>query len=231
MKKFALVIVMFGILFSGLKAQDCFKYFPEKKGTSLEYTNYDKKDKVTSTTIRTVVDKRTSGNVVTVDYKTETTPVDYDTIIVQEFSINCEGGVIKIDMSNYYSGMDMGAYQGMEIEVQGDEIEFPSNPKAGQTLNDANMTIIVKNGGATFMTIETKIFNRKVEALESVSTTAGNFETVKITYDVSVKMGFINSQAKSAEWYSEKYGMIKSESYDKKGKLESSVKLTKIISE
>lgn len=232
MKKITMLLAFVVMLFVGLNAQDeCFKYFPEKKGLSLEYTNYDKKDKMTSTMIRTVVDKKVNEGVITVDYKTETSPVDADTTIVQEFSANCNGGVITIDMSNYYSNAGMDAYQGMELEIEGDQVEFPSNPKAGDELKDANMKIIVKNAGTTMMTIDTKIFNRKVESTDNITTAAGTFDAVKITYDVSVNMGFISTQAKAIEWYNVDYGMIKSESYNKKGKLESSTELTKIISE
>lgn len=232
MKKITLVFLALGLfVMSNAKAQDCFKYFPAKKGTVLKYADYDKKGKITSTSIRTVVDKRTENGEVIVDYRVEVSPVDADTVITQEFSVGCKDGVVSVDMGSYYSNSDMSAYEGMEIEVSGDKIDFPTNAKEGQSLDDAEMTVNIKNGGAVFMSIDTKIYNRKVAAIEDVTTSAGKFKTIKITYDIDVKMGFINTTGSSAEWYSEKYGMIKSESYDKKGKLTGYTELTKIISE
>ena len=231
MKKITLVFVALGFLImSNASAQDCFKYFPANKGTVLEYTDFDKKGKIQSTTVRTVVDKRTSNGEEFVDYRVETSPVDADTTFVQEFTVSCKDGVVSVDMSNYFA-TDTSAYEGMEIEITGDNIDFPSNAHAGQTLDDSEMNIAISNNGAVFMSIDSKISNRKVEAIENVRTSAGKFETIKITYDITVKMGFINTKASAVEWYSEKYGLIKTENYNKKGKLESYTELTKIISE
>lgn len=213
------------------KSQECFKYFLEKKGTSVEYSNFDKKGNLTSINIRTVIDKKINADNVEVRYRIESKSVESDTTITSEFSAYCSNGVITIDMSDYFAGVDTSAYKDMEIEVTGDNVEFPSNPTAGQQLNDAQMTIVIKNNGTAFMTIESQITNRKVEAVENITTSAGTFETVKLSYDVNVKMGFITTQAKANEWYNEKYGLIKSESYDKKGKLESYTELTNILND
>ena len=71
------------------------------------------------------------------------------------------------------------------------------------------------------------ITNRKVEAIETITTAAGTFDCVKISYDVESKMMF-TIKAKGAEWYALETGLVKSESYDAKGKLTGSQELVKL---
>ena len=67
------------------------------------------------------------------------------------------------------------------------------------------------------MTVTTQ--NRKVEAEEKITTPAGTFDCLKITYDMVSKIGFVKVQGSSVEWYSPGTGTIRSESYNKRGKL------------
>jgi hypothetical protein len=69
------------------------------------------------------------------------------------------------------------------------------------------------------------VFNRKVEAVENLTTPAGTFECYKISYDIATKM-MVNVKAKATEWYSNGVGMVKSETYSTDGKLIGSNVLT-----
>ncbi len=229
MKKLSILMLLITLSLLSLNAQDCFKYFPTKKGTSLEYTDYDKKGKETGTSIRTVVDRHTENGADIIDYRVEVTPEDSDTTLTNEYSVSCKDGKVYIDVTSMLNQEQYG--EGMEIEVEGGQMEFPSNPKAGQELEGGTMTIIMKSDGNPVMTITSEITNRKVAATETITTPAGTFETVKITYDLETQMSFMDVKGSVAEWYSEKYGLIKTENYNKKGKVESSSVLTKIISE
>jgi hypothetical protein len=48
--------------YSQLFAQDCEPYYPIEKGAVREMANYDKKDKLTGSTVQTVKDITTVGN-------------------------------------------------------------------------------------------------------------------------------------------------------------------------
>jgi len=77
------------------------------------------------------------------------------------------------------------------------------------------------------MTMTINISNRKVEAVESLTTPAGTFECYKISYDVATKM-MVNVKSKGVEWYTAGIGMIKSETYSSDGKLLGSNILTSL---
>ena len=69
------------------------------------------------------------------------------------------------------------------------------------------------------MTLTVDLTNRQIVAHETIETPAGSFKCIKYSYDAFSKMGFIKMNSSGIEWYSAALGTIRSESYDKKGKL------------
>jgi hypothetical protein len=82
----------------------------------------------------------------------------------------------------------------------------------------------ISNQGVKMMTMTVVVTNRKVEAVENITVPAGTYECYKITYDIESKMMF-KVQTKAVEWYSMNIGLVKSETYDQKGKLAGSSEL------
>ena len=76
--------------------------------------------------------------------------------------------------------------------------------------------------------IAINITDRTVEALEDITVPAGIFEAYKINSKMSAKASIINKTSTSSEWLVKGIGMVKSESYDKKGELESYTELVSI---
>jgi hypothetical protein len=113
----------------------------------------------------------------------------------------------------------------MEMSVEGGNLEMPSSMKAGDLLKDGDLKMSFSSGGVTVMNMSVSITNRKVEAVESLTTPAGTFECYKISYDIATKM-MISVKMKGIEWYAKGVGLVKSETYGKDGKLQGSTLLT-----
>ena len=64
----------------------------------------------------------------------------------------------------------------------------------------------------------TTISNRTVEAVENITTRAGTFKCFKISYDIETK-AVMTFRAKGTEWIAKDIGVIRSENYNKNGKL------------
>ncbi len=226
MKKILIPVIFSLLAISGLKAQNCFKYFPTKEGTTLEYTYYDSQDKVTAISEQTVIEKKTENGKQIITYQVVNKPVDTDTTYTRTFDIICDkDGKINIDLS----AMMPNTLNGMQLEVEGGMLDFPRNPTVGQELEGSTMIIKMLSEGKLIATANSDITNRKVEAIDDVTTPAGTFHCIVISYEQTITLGFIKNTAKIKEWYSENYGLIKAESYNKKGKLDSYHELTKII--
>jgi hypothetical protein len=177
------------------------------------------------TTKRTVLDFRNIGDSSVVDFLIESKQVKSDSIAKTNFSMSCKNDIVYVNMSGFTNTGAVG-FSEMDVEINAGNIDYPSNPIVGQALKGGEMTVIIKTGGQVFMTIKSIISNRKIESFEEIIVGTKTFKTIKITYDIEVQMGFINTTGKAVEWYSENYGLIKSESYDKKGKLTGSSILT-----
>jgi ribosomal protein L11 len=115
----------------------------------------------------------------------------------------------------------------MEIKVDSKDMMYPTGLAAGQTLPDASITISAGSGGVNLMNMVVNITNRKVAGNESVTVPAGTFDCFKITYDVETKFMFKISSTVT-EYVSYGVGNVKTETYDKKGKLMGTSLLTEI---
>jgi len=116
----------------------------------------------------------------------------------------------------------------IEIKIDGSVISFPLEMKAGDELADGNINIKINKDDFTLVTMTFDIFNRKVHENETITTTAGTFDCQLVTYDFESKFGFIKVKGSGKEWYLDDKAVIKSASYNKKGKLLDYYELTAI---
>ena len=68
------------------------------------------------------------------------------------------------------------------------------------------------------MTIDIRVKDRKVMAEESISSDAGTFDAFKVSSITEIKM-MGTREMKNVEWIAKNVGMVRSETYDKNGKL------------
>ena len=225
MKKFILISLA-GFLFLApwVRSQNCTVYFPTKKGQRLVYQYYDEKSKPTIKVYYNVQDvtETDKGMKITTQHWIETEDGEMtDTILLDYY---CKNGEFYIDMQSTLSSM-LSKYEGMDIEIQTKDLALPSTLKEGDVLPDGSATVVVKNNGVKLVTITSTVTNRKVAGKEKVTTPAGTFDCVKVTFDTDGKIGFVKTHAKGAVWYAKGIGTVKTESYNKKGKLEGSSQL------
>jgi len=229
MKK-VFIAVLFVICFSGFSsfAQDCKMYFPDKIGTIREQTNYDKKGKSTGSVNQEITARDVSGSTTSVTVNSKAFDKDGKELSVNQMIIKCNNGVFSIDMKDYIDKSMLEAYKDMEVIINGDNLAFPSSLKVGDKLENASVTIVVKNQGMVLMNWVITISNRIVAAKENITTTAGTFECYKITYDTQTKTRIMTINTKAADWMSQGIGSVKMETYDKNGKMLNYSLLTKL---
>ncbi|MCB2219244.1 MAG: hypothetical protein KQI35_02530 [Bacteroidetes bacterium] len=218
MKKLLFILTGF-ISVSFVFAQDCKMYFPADEGTQIEITNYDKKDKVVGSSVQKIADKETSGDDVTLTVSQETFDKKGEKIMEGDFTVSCHDGKFYMDMRNFLDSEAMAAYKDMEVEVDATDMVFPSEMSVGDKLPDASITVTINSSGMTMFTMKVWVTNRMVEAREQITTSAGTFDCLKMSYDTETKM-MIKVQSKAVQWIAEGVGMVRSESYNKNGKLE-----------
>ncbi len=212
--------VLFVVLVSVTRtySQDCSLFYPETENAKLTYTQYSAKDKVTGSSVQQITGIRKGPASVEADISVENFDDKGKSLGSGKLTAKCENGIYFIDMKNYLNQESMESFEDMEIKIEGGSLELPSNPKAGEVLKNGNLSISVSSEGVAFMTMTISISNRKVEAVETITTPAGSFECYKISYDITTKM-MMSIKARGVEWYARNIGLVRSESYSNDGKL------------
>jgi len=208
--KFQTLLTVLCLLFffsSSIQAQDPF--FFNKKGMVLEYSNADAKGKIESYSKSTVKDinKKDAKNY-TVTYSTEVFDKNKKSLAAPiDVSIDVVDGVITFDPI-----ASMGD-AGKNAEFKGTYSTFPSNLEVGQNVGDYSYTL-------KMMGMTTSVNGSgKVTAKESITTPAGSFDCYKVESEVSTKAMLNTTKIVTTSWYARGVGSVRTETYDKKGKL------------
>jgi hypothetical protein len=209
MKK--IMIVAFAALFTlavTFSTQAQTPFFLDKVGAVAEYVVKNPKGKVTSYTRSTVteIDAQDAGNLTVTytgetfdkDHKSLTAPITMTTII--------RDGVVEIAPNNTFG-----------MEITGTVPSYPANLSVGQ---EFEYEYFIKMMGMKVTTTS----KEKVTAHEEVTTPAGSFDCYKIEADMTVKMG-ITQNVKTVTWIAAGVGNVKIETYDSKGKLQTTQEL------
>jgi hypothetical protein len=227
MKKILILFLIVAV--SGITATAQKAFFPSKAGIKLTYQSYDKKGKTTGQVIYTVKEVSGSGDHFKVTYGIESLDDKGNKLFIDEVSVRQEGDKMYFDMGNF---LNKAAFQQNgeippTVEISGNNMEIPVVPVPGVGLPDASVSMAMKMGFIS-LKMAVNITNRKVEAIEDISVKGGSFNAFKLTGDVSGTVLGIKVNSKSVEWYAYGIGTVKSESYDKKGNLETKMELIEI---
>lgn len=198
-------------------AQDCDAYFPTDEGTMFEMTSYNGKDKMQGMTRSTVTDISNDGGF-SATVKVESFDKKGKENYTSEYGIACKDGNFKVDMRSMMSGDNMSSMEGMEVDVEADELAFPSNMEVGTDLPDASLKVTMQSAGFSMAGMQIQIVNRKVLARESMTTPAGTFDCIVVSQDVNTKM-VVGIKASSKIWYAKGVGAVRTESYNGNGKM------------
>lgn len=205
----------------------CGAFFPFEKGASWEMTNYNKKGAVSSIAAQEIGIVEQNNGVWEAQVKNKVTDDKGKVLTEGSYNVKCQDGIIMMDVADMLSPEMKEGLGSMEMSFSGDALTMPSRLEVGQALPDARTEIKAGSGGVTIMTLRFDITDRKVAAKETITVPAGTFECYKITYTFTTKT-IIAKTFTVASWHNEKAGTVKSETYDKKGVLESRSELSKL---
>ena len=216
MKKMLLAIVAL-LACHTMQAQ----YFCTTQGTELHYVNYDEAGQSLSNETVTVynVVKNASGEsaqylakIVTNKTKNNTSYTlynwNYDGNVTTCQEDLMYGPYIKSDSDP--AKYDSKARQAMaeELKLKGDNsFTIKKHASAGESIPDRTYSLI-----SNMLKNEINISGAAYMGEEKVSTTAGKFDCIKISYLKRTKIVLKTETVRVTEWYAEGIGLVKSES-------------------
>lgn len=225
MRKFTLIALCLFINWVAYAQSSC--YFPFEVGKQLSYEYYDGKDKLTSSSTYVVTDLTTDGDAQIATMNSKSYDKKGELLSEANFEASCSGDQLEINITDMMNPGMMASMSGFDISIDGTPYVIPNDLKVGNALPDGACTV---QGGPQGMNVMKMTFNftdRQVEAVEQLSTDAGTFECYKISYNLSFKM-IVSKTYKIVEWYAKDVGLVRSETYNKKGKLESYQRLVSV---
>ena len=225
MKKITLIILIM-LSVTGLQAQNIF--FPTKVGSVQTYATLNNKGKVEGYVRQTITDIKGGGNDMTISYLSEIIDKenkDGEAKMSIPLTIHIKDGIMYFDLNSMMPAQKDQPQMGeLKMEITGAPTEIPTNLQVGQTLKDANM-VMSMNMGFIKMKTEVNLTNGKCLAIEDVTVPAGTYKSHKVTQTAQATVMKIKSTTTTITWSAPGVGTVKSETYDKDNKLQSSMEL------
>lgn len=216
-------------------------FVPSEKGTALTYVNRDKKGNIVSRSVQTVTDvaETAEGTVITINDKTldaDGKPLISDTLAMSDITvrIRISGDRVIFPMQNLDQLIaeikeSILGNNDIDFTVAMDEICYPLHPQVGQQLETVHISISLTANDQQFDIIKITIKDRSITGRETVTVPAGTFDcwTVNETEVMKTPIG-MGTTTQSVTWYAEGIGEVKSQTLNKRGKLEESSELVSV---
>lgn len=215
---------------SFMTKDECGSYYPIKEGLEYELTNHNSKGGIDSRTYyKTLSVSSITGGIEALVNQESFNPGGKSTS-KQDLKFKCVDGVFSIDLNSLIPAVEMEHMGGLNLKMDPVSIETPQNLKVGDVLKNASMVVKILAGDVQVSSMTISISNRRVTGSESVSVPVGTFNALRLEYDLSIatEVGeLVTKKFTNKEWVSAGKGVIKMQTYDEKGNLQSYSEMTK----
>ena len=212
-----LFITLFLFFAAGIKAQD--PYFMNKEGMVLTFVNKDAKGKVTGYSNATVTKVEGNATNCTVSYETMVMDAKKKPLLSKpiQMKVNIVNGAAQLDPAALVGTLSEG------MQVSGGSLSLPNNLSVGDVFDDYTVNIAIGpvKSTSTFSGI-------KVIAEETLDVGGKAIACMVVESVVSSRVIGIKTEVIQKVWYGRSIGIIKNESYDKKGKIQTIQELLSI---
>ena len=185
-------------------------FFMNKEGVVLTFENKDAKKKVTGSSIMTVTKVDGDAANCTVTYETMVLDTKKKPMLSKPLvmSVKIVNGAVQLDPASLVGTLSEG------MQVSGGSMTLPNNLSAGSVFEDYDISIAIGpiKSSSAFSDI-------KATAEETLDVAGTSIECIIVECVVSSRVMGIKSETKQKTWYARNIGIVKQETYDKKGKI------------
>jgi len=229
MKKIILTIIPV-LIFATSSAFADDVFFPSKKGMILTTANFNGKGKLEGyvrTSVKDVTGSSDNGTIVyTVQALDKKMQPEKPKEAPPQYVAPIVGGVIELSMEPWaaLSG-------GKDIRITGTQMVMPSKLAPGDRIKDSNVSMTLSMAVGK-VTADVATTGQKCVGIETITVPAGTFECHKVERksvteaNMVVKITRVDN---SVVWYARGIGIVKSLTYDEKGKLKASSELHELV--
>ena len=217
--RFLVMIAVSLLTVLGMSAQDPF--FLHTEGVKLTYADKDKKGKINSYTETTATKVPGDADNCTVTYSMMVMDNKKNPVLKQPMTQTFEvkNGTVTYDPKSLVGQI----MEGMQVTVTGTPFQLPSNVKVGDTFGDYTITLNLAG-----IKTNTEVTGVKAVAEETLDVNGTSIDCVVIENTTVSKVIGIKQTAIQKIWYGHGIGPVKTNMYNKKGKLMTSQELVSI---
>ncbi|WP_138990008.1 hypothetical protein [Larkinella sp. C7] len=212
-------------------AQDCLG-IKFKPGTSYEMLSFSAKDKPTGRVVYSIKEVTSEGGSTLINIVMQSFDDKGKAAPEMAVKYTCTGDELIADLSGVVLATN-DAMKDMEVRIKTNKLVYPKQLSAGSALPDGELEAETYSKDTKMMDMSIKVVNRKVESKESLTTPAGTFDVYKIGSDINlanrmmgipVRVSFRSVSYRAADVLFD----IKTETYNKNGKLKGYTVLSKL---
>ena len=217
--RFLVMIAVSLLTVLGMSAQEPF--FLRKEGVKLTYADKDKKGKINSYTETTATKVTGDADNCTVTYSMMVMDNKKNPVLKQPMTQTFEvkNGTVTYDPKSLVGQI----MEGMQVTVTGTPFQLPSNVKVGDTFGDYTITLNLAG-----IKTNTEVTGVKAVAEETLDVNGTSIDCVVIENTTVSKVIGIKQTTIQKIWYGHGIGPVKTNMYNKKGKLMTSQELVSI---
>ncbi|WP_461135685.1 TapB family protein [Spirosoma lituiforme] len=232
MKTLFLPLLLVVVAWSTSAAQTCMG-LTFKSGMRFELSQFNAKDKPIGKINYQINDVRKEGASTVMDIVAQVDDERGKQRPPYTIHYTCTGNELIADMSGMMQAMQNNGMRDTEMKLKTNKLVYPGKLSVGQKLSDGQMEVEMNTNGNTMMTMNMVMANRQVASQAPLTTPAGTFDAYKITSDITIEnrvMGMpIRSTMHVVSYRTDNQLFdIKSETYNKGGKLMGYSLLTKV---
>ena len=220
------------LLDKGSAAAACAHPFGLSAGQSLDYQLLDSKGKLTGMVRYRVVSlsaevkgKKKPRTVITLRLKSGIYDATDHVLQQQDLSIRCERDTVYTDGLAEINYDGLKSFKGRLFAYDGRPLPWPNQPTAGSALPTGGVEVKVSSPSVAIAKVTTSLKSRKVLAgLAPVTVPAGTFScyTVESQRELATAARadlVLKSTSRQVDYYAPSAGIVKTEYFDKGGKL------------
>lgn len=205
------------------RAQDCLG-MTFKNGMNFELSTFNAKDKPTGKIVYQVKDVRREGPATVMDITAQFQDEKGKQQTPYTIHYTCTGNELVADLSGMMQSMQSTGFKDAEMRMKSNKLVYPGKLSVGQKLPDGQMEAELFSKGTTLMTMNMTMSNRQIESQAPMTTPAGTFDAYKVTSDMNFEnrmMGIpIRGTMRTVSYRAANQLFdVKSETYNKNGKL------------
>ncbi|WP_160713383.1 hypothetical protein [Chitinophaga solisilvae] len=223
-----LLLLCFCCFAGAVSAQHCEGYYYLLNNAEVEMSLYDAKGGDAGKNIYKITNVHKEGNGTASDFSSTFYDKNNKVITTSTGHFKCSGNGVAIDMK---VGMpSMPQLKDMKMEAKSSEtfLDYPANMHEGQELKGGSFEMAGNMNGMD-ISIGYAVTDRKVAGTEKITTPAGSWNCMKITYNLAFKMKMMGAgvpmNINAVEWFAPGFGVVKSASF-KDGKQMGSTLIT-----